>query len=258
MKHTIIKGNKKGTILFIHGNSSSSVVFDEVMKSDLIAHSKITLDLPGHGASIKGYDALEDFSVINYRNKQMTFINTIDDDILLVGNSLGGHLAIEISKDIKKLKGIVIFGAPPLKKPLNLEEAFLPVPELQTYFTENPDEDEIESAANVAVFNKKYVNKIIEDFKSTNPKVRKAIVKDITENKLLDQFKIFINLNISKYIIAGSHDPSVNPEYLKMVSDACDGNCELIHFENCGHFPSLEKPKKFTETIYLIANKVFK
>jgi pimeloyl-ACP methyl ester carboxylesterase len=258
MKHYIIKGNKKGTIVFIHGNSSSSAVFDEVMKSDVIVHSKIAVDLPGHGASKKGYDKLEDFSILNYRDKLISFIKTIDDDVLLVGNSHGGHIAIEISKEIKRLKGIVIFGTPPFKKPLNLEETFLPVPELQTYLTENPNEEEIESAAHVAVFNKKHANRIIEDFKRANPKVRMAILNDITENKLLDQFKMFINLNVSKYIIAGSHDPSVKPEYLKMVSDACNGHCELIHFENCGHYPSLEKPKEFAETINVMANKVFK
>ncbi len=39
-------------------------------------------------------------------------------------------------------KGLVIFGTPPIKKPVNIEEAFLPVPELQTYLSENPSQTE--------------------------------------------------------------------------------------------------------------------
>ena len=258
MKYNIVKGINKGTIVFIHGNSSSSTVFDEIMKSETITQTKIAVDLPGHGSNLDGYIYDDDFSVISYRKKLIAFINTIDDDILMAGNSLGGHLAIEIAEDINRLKGLVIFGTPPLKKPINLEDAFLPVEALQTFFTENPANEEIESSVNVTVFNKELAYKIVEDFKKSNPKVRKAIVNDISQNSFLDQFKIFTNLKIRKYIIAGSHDPSVNPEYLKIVADACHGNCELIHFENCGHYASLEKPNEFVQTINLIGSKVFK
>ncbi|MFI1773211.1 alpha/beta fold hydrolase [Thalassobellus citreus] len=258
MKYNIAKGQKKGTIVFIHGNSSSSKVYKDIMVCPEIECSKISLDLPGHGSNLEGYIHDEDFSLINYRNKLIAFINAIDDDVLLVGNSLGGHLAIEISKDIKRLKGLVVFGTPPVKKPINLEEAFLPVAALQTYLTENPTEEDIQSAMEVAVYDVKYANSLKEDFKKSNPKVRKAVFKAVSENKFLDQFEMFVNLGIPKFIIAGSHDPSVNPEYLKMVSEACNGNCELIHFENCGHYSSLENPKEFAETINVVANKVFK
>jgi pimeloyl-ACP methyl ester carboxylesterase len=42
MKHYTVKGKEKGTIVFIHGNSSSSNVFKSVMQSDLIPQTKIT------------------------------------------------------------------------------------------------------------------------------------------------------------------------------------------------------------------------
>ena len=146
MTYKIKKGQVKGTIVFIHGNSSSSFVFDEVLKCKSIPQTKIAVELPGHGINTNLGHEVKDFSIEVYRAKLIDLLSRIDDDVLLVGNSLGGHLVIEVAQEVNRLKGLVIFGTPPLKKPLNLEEAFLPVDALQTFFTENPTDTEIESA----------------------------------------------------------------------------------------------------------------
>jgi pimeloyl-ACP methyl ester carboxylesterase len=258
MKYNIVKGKDKGSIVFIHGNSSSSYVFNEVLKSELISQTKIVIDLPGHGKSSNEYENDEDFFMCSYSEKLIKLINTLDDNIFLVGNSLGGHIAIEIAPHINKLMGLLIFGAPPLKKPLNLEEAFVFIPELQKYFIENVSEIEMKEAVEVMLFNKQCSSVMIEDFKKANPKVRKAIAIDIAEDKFLNQFKIFIDLSIPKYIIAGTHDPSVNLEYLKLVVNKSSSYSELIMFQNCGHYPSLEKPKEFNKTLERIIKEVFK
>ncbi|WP_303316393.1 alpha/beta hydrolase [Flavivirga abyssicola] len=257
MKYNIVKGKNKGSIVFIHGNSSSSFVFNEVIKSELITQTKIAIDLPGHGKSVDEYENDEDFFMSSYREKLIKLINTFNDTVFLVGHSLGGHIAIEIAPHINKLKGILIFGTPPLKKPLNLEEAFLFSPELQTFFTENVPKTKIKEAVEVTLFNKYCSSVIIEDFKRTNPKVRKAIAIDISKNSYLNQLKIFTDLPIPKYVIAGAYDPSVNIEYIKEVANkSC--SCELIIFQNCGHYPSLEKPKEFNKTLERITKEVFK
>lgn len=257
MKHKVRKGTQKGTIICIHGNSSSSKVFESVLHSDFIKQTKISIDLPGHSNNLDDYKNHQDFSISFFKNKLINFIDTIDDDILLIGNSLGGHLAIEIALEIKNLKGLVIFGTPPVKKPLNFEEAFLPVDALQTFFTEHPSNNNIESALNVAVQNKECIKILLSDFKNTNPLVRKNIAEDILNNNLIDEYKVFTDLNIPKFIIVGDKDPSVNRDYLKKVADDCNDNCELILFDNCGHYVSIEKPNYFNDSLNSIINKVF-
>lgn len=248
---------KKGTIIFIHGNSSSSEVFRTAIESELLPHTKIGLNLLGHGNHSANSTNEEDFSVNAYSKDILNKIARIDDEILLVGNSLGGHLAIEIAPEITNLKGIVIFGTPPVKKPINFEEAFLTVPALQTFLTEYPSKEDIEMAISAAVFNKEAIPQLVADFKKANPLVRKAIGIDLMENKLSNQLEIFSTLNIPKYIIAGKKDPSVNPEYLQEVRNHCNGNCKLIEFENCGHYPSIEKPEEFIATLIKITQEVF-
>lgn len=257
MKKKIKKGNKEGIIIFLHGNSSSSSVFEHILNSDEIQQTKIAIDLPGHGKSIAAYKNHKDFSVSFYSKKLIEYINSLEEDILLAGNSFGGHLAIEIAPKIKNLKGLVIFGTPPVKKPINFEEAFLPVEALQTFLTENPTNEAINSAADIAVKNKKCTTTIISDFVKANPRVRKDVAEEILSNNWADQYEIFTKLNLPKFMIAGDSDPSVNSLYLENVQKACKPNCTLIYFKNCGHYPSIEKPEEFIEMINIITEKVF-
>lgn len=257
MEYKKVEGKDKGTIVFIHGNSSSSNVFNGVMESTLISQTKIAVDLPGHGSSVNGYVDDEDFSMKSYCKLLTKLIASIDDDILLVGNSLGGHIAIEVANNVNRLKGVVIYGTPPLKKPLNLEEAYLPVPELQTMFTEYPTDEDIQAVANVALYNKGKAIDVYEDFKKSNSKVRKAISEDAANGLLADEYAIFTQLKAPRFIIAGDQDPSVNLNYLKEVKEACNGSCELTMIENCGHYPSLDQLKEFIDVLKKITNKVF-
>jgi pimeloyl-ACP methyl ester carboxylesterase len=175
----------------------------------------------------------------------------------LIGNSIGGHLAIEIANEIPNLKGLVIMGSPPLKKPINFEEAFIPVTALNTFLTENPNESEINSALDIAITNKLKKLTMISDFKKANPLVRKAIAIDLMENKLSNQYGIFTELSLPKFIISGDSDISVNRVYLEMIEKNCKTSCKIINFKNCGHYPSIDKPKKFIATIKKIAEKIF-
>lgn len=257
MEFQKVDGKSKGTIVFIHGNSSSSKVYEDVINSDLITQTKIAVDLPGHGSSAQVYDNEEDFYMQSYCKVLLKLIASIDDDILLVGNSLGGHIAIEISEDIKRLKGLVIFGTPPVKKPLNLEDAFLPVVAFQTYFTEHPTDIDIQSASETTLYNKGKAIKVYKDFKLTNPKVRRAVGLDVAQGRLADEYSIFMRLKVPKFIIAGEQDPSVNLNYLKQINKACKANCELKMIKNCGHYPSLDQPEAFNIIIKNITDKVF-
>lgn len=257
MNYSLIKGKKKGTIVFIHGNSSSSEVFTNIMNSSKITQSKLAIDLPGHGQSIDSYTEEEDFTMKSYSEKIIVILNQIDNDILICGNSLGGHIAIEISEKIARLKGLVIFGTPPLKKPFNFEEAIAPRSELQIYTSEYATDLEIERAVNIIVFNKKLIETFIKSYRETNPKIRKALAKDFADNRWSNQFEIFTNLKIPKFIIAGSYDTCIITEYLLEVVSKCHGNCELISIKDCGHYPSIERPKEFIDIIKYITTKVF-
>lgn len=255
MKHFHKIGKQRGTLILLHGNSSSIDVFSEIFNSSEIENSIITIPLPGHAYS-DNQDHYQ-FSTANITKSLISFVNDLDEEIFLIGNSFGGHLAIEIASQIKNLKGLMIFGTAPLAKPLNFEEAFLPVEALQTFLTPNPNDDAIAEAVKVAIVNDKLHSKAISDFKATNPDVRVATANDIMNSNWQDQKEIFINLPITKFIVKGIQDPSVNPNYLEKIQQSCLGNCEMITLNNCGHYPTMEQPNKMIRIINKASKKVF-
>ena len=253
----IAKGKEKGTIFCIHGNSSSAKVYENLLNSSEIPNTKIAYDLIGHGNNQPKGLNLDHYSFDSQKEFLLQKISEIDDEILLIGNSIGGHLAIELANEISNLKGLVIMGTPPLKKPINFEEAFIPVPALNTFLTENPKINEIIDAFDIVIKDKSEKANMVADFEKANPLVRKVTAIDLMENKLSNQFTIFTKLTIPKYIISGDSDISVNRNYLDLVKSNCEYKCKIIDFENCGHYPTIDSPIKFIKTIKKIAEEIF-
>lgn len=242
------------TIVFIHGIASSSRVFEAPFLSKDLPYNKICFDLPGHGKSAKTNKA-EDYTIAQYKRALMSVLPQ-DGSILLVGNSLGGHLALEVAAEIKQLAGLVIFGTPPLKKPLNAEEAFLPNPVLQTYFTEQLTENQVDEAIKEAAFQQMAKPILKEDFIHCDPKVRSALAAEFAAEMLSDEAETFKQLKAPRYILQGKHDPSVNPAYVEQLCKESKGKAELIWLEECGHYASLEIPSVFTSTLSNICKKL--
>ncbi|WP_422084197.1 alpha/beta fold hydrolase [Ulvibacterium sp.] len=248
--------SQRGTIFYIHGNSSSNRVFENILVSDKISYQQIAPNLPGHGKKA-GEDRESNFTTKGYCDFLLSKVNSIEDDILLVGNSLGGHLALEIVPKVQRLKGLVIFGAPPVKKPLNVKEAFNPIPALQTFLKENPENEEIENALSEVISNHKLVDGFVNDFKTANPKVRTALADDLSSGTWSNQAEIFLELHIPKLVIIGDKDVSVNTDYIKNLANQDKDLCELVFFEKCGHYASIEKPLEFENILTSMAKKVF-
>ena len=251
---TYFKQKTKQTIVFIHGNSSSAKVFDPILNSD-IKYSTLSFDLLGHGDSPRSNN-IKDYSILNQNRLSIELINSIEGDKILVGNSLGGHIALEIADEIKKLKGLVIFGTPPVKKPLNLEEAFSPNDASPVFFTENPELQQIENAFKIANKNPKIHDLLVKDFLKSDPKVRVEIVNDASSYIIFkNEYNIFKDLNIPKLILQGEFEPLVNLEYISKLAE--ESNCDLKIVEDCGHYISIEKPIEFERIIKEFSEKCF-
>ena len=244
----INKHKNKGTIVLLHGNSSSSNVFTPVIESD-IPYNIVAFDFYGHGES----EHNGAYKLSCMKDQILSVLENIDDDVLLVGNSLGGHLAIEVANNVKNLKGLLFFGTPPVKKPLNMEEAFILNPAVNIFFTENPTEEEVETSLAVATQNKKVVSLLKEDFFKTDPKARGEIASQADE--FSDELAILTNLICQKFIIAGEQDPFINLTYLEQ--NKTKANYKLIKIANCGHYPSIEQPDEFVNHLKNIANQIF-
>ena len=246
-----VSSNKN--IIYIHGNSSSSNVFKPVLDVNSPYHM-CAFDLPGHGQSTFSNN-VNHYNFEHYKKISLAQIKQLHGEVLLVGNSLGGNIAIEIAPQIENLKGLLIMGTPPIKRPLNLEEAIIPNDALPVFMTEYPTNEEIDNAMTLGVYNPKKRQRIKDDFLASAPKIRSAIAADISNENLANEYEIFIQLNCLKMIIQGRQEPTVNSLYLSSLAE--QSKADLIYIDECAHYPTLEQPIQFLKHLNTFALKCF-
>jgi pimeloyl-ACP methyl ester carboxylesterase len=247
------KVNSKNNIVFLHGNSSSSEVFRAVIEADL-PYNMLAFDLPGHGLS-EFSENIIDYSFDNYKTVALAQIKQLKGDVILVGNSLGGHIVIEIAEKVPNLKGIMIMGTAPVKSPLNLEEAINPNEALPVFMTENPSDADINKAIMIGTYQKESHKILVDNFHQTDGRIRAAIALDLTHGNLGDEYKMFQQLSCPKMIIQGREEPTVNAAYLHEL--VIKSNAKLVYLEACGHYPSIEQPEQFIQLLAAFSKTCF-
>lgn len=252
------EGKDRNTIIFIHGNSSSSVAFEPLFNSSVLSAKLVSFDLPGHGRSYRA-DGSDSYSFQEYVDILLEIISQ-EEEIILVGNSLGGHVAIEAinRQKIDGLKGLIIFGAPPVKQPLNVDEALVQHETLNYLFTEDVSEAQLDEMAKVAVANGSAIEAFKQDFRETDPKIRSMLQIELAAGTAFsNEAEVFMNMEIPRLILHGAQDPYVNGQYLEEIVSGSTGDAQFKLINNCGHYPSLEQPGVLTEHISALADKVF-
>jgi len=245
------KGRRPGSLVFVHGNSSSSAVFDDIFASDL-ANTLIRFDLPGHGQSPRSEDP-EAYQIGSSRKLLVDFCNSeVDEEFILVGNSLGGHLVMESLPHLSSCVAVVIFGAPPIAVPLNMEEAFLPNEALPIYLKGEFTEEEIDQAIPLAANGSRF-ERLFADFRATDPSCRDSLAASIGLGQAQDQRNIVASWPRPVYVLHGRQDISVNLDYIKGL----EGITRIYEIEGCGHYPSLEQPTEFNSIMSEIVGEVF-
>ncbi len=83
-------------VLYIHGNSSSSKTFEKQLQAS--HHRCIALDLPGHGDSDR-FATHTEYGIPAYAKIVAELAQALDiEEAVIVGWSLGGHVALEAVK----------------------------------------------------------------------------------------------------------------------------------------------------------------
>ena len=105
--HYETHGSGKQTLLFIHGWSNNLHVWDEQIAAFSENYRVVAVDLPGFGAS---KDSRHAWTMQSFGADVAAVINHLElDQVILVGFSMGGPVAIETAKQVPgKIRGIVL------------------------------------------------------------------------------------------------------------------------------------------------------
>jgi len=171
-------------------------------------------------------------------------------DIILVGNSLGGHVAlVYVHKHPERIKGMVLTGSSGL-----YENA------MGGTFPRREDYNFIKHKVEVTFYDPKNATKELVDecYEIVNDKARLiriiSLAKSAIHHNMSGDLK---DIKVLSCLIWGKQDtitpPDVAEEFNRLLP-----NCELYWVDKCGHAPMMEHPQEFNDILEKWLNKTGK
>lgn len=252
------------TIFFIHGNSSSSRVWNrQLTLKELSNFRLIAIDLPAHGQS-KGSEIPDElYSPKNTGKIIAAAVRNIagKSRFIIVGFSYGTIILAEMLLHGIMPDGIVLLGPCIVGKNHGMERIFLQ----DEYAGASPMFNDETSEDTIVSFFKKYLiiydqadlDLFRDDYFQVKRPFRSAMIKSAMEGGLSDEVSLIQNQAIPICIIFGTDDNMVNIHYLDDVPFKLWRN--TIHLiSGSGHFASVNQPDEFNKLLVEYASDRFK
>jgi pimeloyl-ACP methyl ester carboxylesterase len=236
-------------VIFVHGNSCSSRTWNAILAGPFGRRFRcLALDLPGHGDSAPAVNR-EDYSLPGYARMLTGFAQaTGATGAVVVGWSLGGHIALEAAPGLWAAAGYVVFGAPPVSSAAQMAEAFLPNPAMNVGFAAvvSPEDARTYAASFTAPGSALPLDDFVTDILRTDGDARAGLFASVLEGRFADEVAIVAALPQPLAILHGEAEQLVNLAYLQKltVPTLWRGSVQVI--PAVGHALHQEAPEAFT------------
>lgn len=256
--------SKRPAIVFIHGHCTNKEFFEKQLNSPLFTNYRlIALDLPGYGESAPPKDPEKGYSFVGFADAVAEVVKMIGlDNMIAVGWSLGGHVALELTSRLPQLKGLLITGAPPIEISLKgLQVGFKAArPEVLACFGKgNLTYAEAELLATVSGYDysneKKFiVDAILQTDEGAKTIYPQSILKGIGQNEV----KIVAEWPQPIAVVAGQLDNAINTDYIAnqvKFKNLWENQVQII--PGGGHAVFMECPDEFNRVLLRFLKDVF-
>ena len=222
-------------IILLHGLMGGVENFGDMVSHISKKHKVYGLDLKLFEGSLLKKVSVKNLS--DYLYDFMQYLNI--KNATLLGNSMGGHIALIFAKEHPKMiDGIILTGSSGL-----YEDS------MGDSFPRRGDYDYIKTKTEEVFYDPKVATKELVDkvFEIANDRISVlkllGYAKSAIRHNMADDIP---NLKMPVCLIWGEHDkvtpPHVAKEFHKLLI-----NSELHWISNCGHAPMWERPKKFSD-----------
>jgi pimeloyl-ACP methyl ester carboxylesterase len=252
------------TIIFIHGHCTNKEFFEKQLNSPLFANYRlIALDLPGYGESPPPKDAEKTYSLPGFANGVTEVVNILKlNNVIVVGWSLGGHVALELTSRLPQLRGLLITGSPPIEisaEGLSVGFKAASPKVLECFGKGNLTYEEAELLATVSGYDysegKKFiVDAILQTDDGAKTIYPRSILNGVGQNEL----KIVNEWPRPIAVIAGQEDIAINNSYIineVKFKNLWEGKVHMI--SNAGHAVFMECPDTFNSVMKKFFQDIF-
>ena len=254
------KGNGNMVVVFVHGNSSSLEVWNDVVSNNLLNDYKlVVVDLPGHGKSFRSTEPEKDYTLVGMAAHLKEFIKELNlNEYILVGNSLGCNIIGEAIEGLTNCKGIVFTSSSAIGKKLTAADIIKPNPNVGALFTPEPNDEQIDLLIGDIAYSLTATQKelIKYDVKNTDPQVRVQLATCVGKQAYSDELQTIEQVKIPTVVIFGQEDKLCFTDYIDKVPFAKWKNKTFL-IPHSGHFSQLDQPQALTKLIKEFAEDCF-
>ena len=254
-------GTGSKAIIFVHGNSSSLEIWNEVVNNPLLTDYKlISLDLPGHGNSFRSTEPEKDYTLLGMASHLKTFINELAlREYIIVGHSLGSNIVGEATEAFENCKGVLIMGTSVIGNNITVADIFKPNPNVGAYFMPEPTNEQLDLLIDDVAYTLTLEQKglIKNNFKNTDPQVRVQMAAAVVKQAYSDELQNLVQTKQPVAVVFGADDKLCNTDYLDKVPFIKWGNKTFL-IPNSGHFSQLDQPNALAVLIKEFADDCFR
>lgn len=252
------------SIVFIHGHCTNKSFFSyQMLSPNLAEYRLICMDLPGYGESDPPEDPEKVYSFPGFAEIVVEVIHLLKlKNIIIVGWSLGGHIAIELTTRLDQLQGLLITGAPPIAiSAEGLSRGFKIVDlEIQKCFGKgNLSEEEAERMATLSGYD--YTEKtrfIVDAILKTDEGAKVIYPRSILNGIGQNEIDIVSEWLHPIAVVVGENDRGINNDYI--INEVKFRNLwknKVQVILNSGHAVHMEQPEEFNSLLKEFLKDVF-
>jgi pimeloyl-ACP methyl ester carboxylesterase len=232
-------------VAFLHGTGFSMDAFGRQFDSGMLRDYRlVALDLPGHGASADVAKSDEVYSLKGYAAVTRAFLESIGiRRAMIVGWSLGGHIAMELLATSDIAAGLMITGAPPIALgPFGLLRGFCTSWDLllasKERFTERDEQRFLALCLGADSGEPAFARALHR----ADGRVRSAFVRSILRGDGADEAWAVKSSVVPIAVVNGVDEPFARLSYVAGLSygNLWRDRCHVI--DDAGHAPFWQKP----------------
>ena len=234
-------------IVFVHGNSSNAQAFEQIWNNPLLSNFRLfALDLPGHGKSSKALHP-DEYKVLNQSRLLADFIEKKKlEHTIVVGHSLGGHIAIHALEFTKRIAGMMLMGTGPVENASGFEKGYNLHEDILALFRNEVTEEELNKALLLEVHHEKHQQIIRDSFFRTDGVCRETLGKDLgtyfASEGFVSELYLLSKPGLLVAFVQGEYEKLIVLEYLENLTGINYWKGKVHIITDAAHCAPFESP----------------